>query len=144
LWTKGLSAKDIHKEVFPAYGGKCLSYKALHSWVEKRGKIFTDDADDEKEVRKWLRQQPKDSYAVDVFWDVAVSAHAGSSLPNFYTLKKEAIRSSETSVHTRFTRCHIPEDGILHMFYILYPICQLFADSPSHVVFFLEVAKCRS
>jgi hypothetical protein len=29
-------------------------------------------------------------------------------------LKMEAIRSSETSVHTRSTRYHIPEDGILH------------------------------
>jgi hypothetical protein len=26
----------------------------------------------------------------------------------------EAIRSSETSVHTRSTQYHIPEDGILH------------------------------
>jgi hypothetical protein len=26
----------------------------------------------------------------------------------------EAIRSSETSVHTRSTQRHIPEDGILH------------------------------
>jgi hypothetical protein len=26
----------------------------------------------------------------------------------------EAICSSKTSVHTRFTRCHIQEDGILH------------------------------
>jgi hypothetical protein len=31
----------------------------------------------------------------------------------FSTLKMEAIRSSETSVHTRSTRRHIPEDGIL-------------------------------
>jgi hypothetical protein len=40
-------------------------------------------------------------------------AHAGSSLADFSTLKMEAIRSSETSVHTRSTRRHIPEDGIL-------------------------------
>jgi hypothetical protein len=25
LWAKGLNSKDIHKEMFPAYGGKCLS-----------------------------------------------------------------------------------------------------------------------
>jgi hypothetical protein len=35
---KGLNAKDIHKEMFPVYGGKCLSRKAVHSWGEKRGK----------------------------------------------------------------------------------------------------------
>jgi hypothetical protein len=40
--------------------------------------------------------------------------HAGSSLADFSTLKMEAIRSSETSVHTRSTRRHIPENGILH------------------------------
>jgi hypothetical protein len=40
--------------------------------------------------------------------------HAGSSLADFSTLKMEAISSSETSVHTRSTRRHIPEDGILH------------------------------
>jgi hypothetical protein len=32
----------------------------------------------------------------------------------FCTLKLEAIRPSENSVLTRATRCHIPEDGILH------------------------------
>jgi hypothetical protein len=36
------------------------------------------------------------------------------SLADFSTLKIEAIRSSEPSVHTRSTRRHIPEDGILH------------------------------
>jgi hypothetical protein len=41
-------------------------------------------------------------------------AHAGSSLADFSTLNMEAIFSCETSVHTRSTRRHIPEDGILH------------------------------
>jgi hypothetical protein len=41
-------------------------------------------------------------------------AQAGSLLADFSTLKMEAIRPSETSVHTRSTRRHIPEDGILH------------------------------
>jgi hypothetical protein len=33
LWTKGLTAKDIHKVMFPVYSGKCLSHKAVHNWV---------------------------------------------------------------------------------------------------------------
>jgi hypothetical protein len=33
LWAKGLNAKDIHIEMFPVYGGKCLSSKAVHIWV---------------------------------------------------------------------------------------------------------------
>jgi hypothetical protein len=41
-------------------------------------------------------------------------AQDGSSLADFYTLKMEAIRSSEMSVHTRSTWRHIPEDGILY------------------------------
>jgi hypothetical protein len=41
-------------------------------------------------------------------------AHAGTSLADISALKMEAIRSSETSVHTRFTQRHIPEDRILH------------------------------
>jgi hypothetical protein len=35
LWEKRLNAKDIHKQIFPVYGGKCLSRKAVHNWVEK-------------------------------------------------------------------------------------------------------------
>jgi hypothetical protein len=29
LWAKGLNAKDIFKEFFSVYGGKCLSLKAF-------------------------------------------------------------------------------------------------------------------
>jgi hypothetical protein len=34
MWAEALK-KDIHKEIFPVYGGKCLSRKAVHNWVEK-------------------------------------------------------------------------------------------------------------
>jgi hypothetical protein len=53
---------------------------------------------------------------VDLAWtDVSDEriADAGSSHTDFSTLKMEAIRSSETSVHARYTRLQIPEDGIL-------------------------------
>jgi hypothetical protein len=39
-------AKDIHKEMFPVYGEKCLSRKALHSWVEKFSQGRSKVADD--------------------------------------------------------------------------------------------------
>jgi hypothetical protein len=38
--------KDIHKEMFPVYGGKCLSRKAVG------GKRFDDDEEVETDVRK--------------------------------------------------------------------------------------------
>jgi hypothetical protein len=56
LWAKGLNAKDIHKEMFPVYGGKCLSRKAVHNWVEKR---FADDVQVAMKVQKWLRHSQK-------------------------------------------------------------------------------------
>jgi hypothetical protein len=61
LWTKGLNSKDIHKEIFPVYGGKCLSRKAVHDWVGKFFQGRSKVADDETDVRKWLRQQSKTS-----------------------------------------------------------------------------------
>jgi hypothetical protein len=33
LLAKGLSAKDFHKEMFPVYGGTCLTRKTFHNWV---------------------------------------------------------------------------------------------------------------
>jgi hypothetical protein len=55
LWAKWFNAKDIHKEMFPVYDGKCFSGKAVHNWVEKRDKCFADDEEVETEMRKWLR-----------------------------------------------------------------------------------------
>jgi hypothetical protein len=53
-------------------------------------------------------------------------AHADSSLADFSTLKMEAIGSCETSVHTRSTRRHIPEDGILQLCLCLLKLDALF------------------
>jgi hypothetical protein len=33
LWTKGHNAKNIPKERFPVYGGKCPLRKAVYNWV---------------------------------------------------------------------------------------------------------------
>jgi hypothetical protein len=63
LWAKGHIVKDIHKEMFPVYGGKCLSLKTVHNWAEKFSPGRSKVADDETEIQKWRRQQSKDFYA---------------------------------------------------------------------------------
>jgi hypothetical protein len=34
LWAKGRNAKDIHKDMFPVHGGKCLTGKDVHKWLQ--------------------------------------------------------------------------------------------------------------
>jgi hypothetical protein len=46
LWAKGLSAKDIHKEMLPICFGKWLSRKAVHKWVGKFSHGHSKVADD--------------------------------------------------------------------------------------------------
>jgi hypothetical protein len=46
LWAKGLNAKDIYKEMFPVYGEKCLSLKAVHSLIKKFSQGHSKVVDD--------------------------------------------------------------------------------------------------
>jgi hypothetical protein len=46
MWTKGLDANNIHKEMFPFYGGKYVSGKIFHNWVEKFSQDCTKVAGD--------------------------------------------------------------------------------------------------
>jgi hypothetical protein len=63
-----------------------------------------------------------------VFWDVAPCRSSGQkntrarNLADFSTLEMEAIRSSESSVHTRSTPHHVSEDGILCRLYEVYTV----------------------
>jgi hypothetical protein len=43
---KELNANDIHKEIIPVCGGKCLSRKAVHNWAEKFSQECSKVADD--------------------------------------------------------------------------------------------------
>jgi hypothetical protein len=45
LWEKGLTANNIHIEIVPVYGGKCLTRKAVHSWVDKFSQVRSKVAD---------------------------------------------------------------------------------------------------
>ena len=35
LWAKGLNANEIHSEMHPVYGDKCLMRPAIHVWCTK-------------------------------------------------------------------------------------------------------------
>jgi hypothetical protein len=72
-------------------------------------------------IKKVKKRPRSNKRTVDISWSffywwlsLQPPAHAGSSLADFSTLKYEAIRSFETSIHTSSTRRYIPEDGILH------------------------------
>jgi hypothetical protein len=74
-----LNAEDIHKEMFPVYGGKCICRVKRFSLGGKR---FSDDGEAEREMRKWLRQQSNGLYS-DGFdalvkrWDKFINVGGG-------------------------------------------------------------------
>jgi hypothetical protein len=82
LWANGLNAKDIHNEMFYVQGGKCLSRKAVHNWVEKFFQGRLGFSINETQVQNWLKQQSKDFYAAgfDALvkrWDKCISDGGG-------------------------------------------------------------------
>jgi hypothetical protein len=46
MWAKAPNGKEIHKEMFPVYGRKCLLRKAVHNWLEKFSQVLSKVADD--------------------------------------------------------------------------------------------------
>jgi transposase len=54
--------------MFPFYGGKCVSRKVVHNWVEKFSQERWKMADDARPGAKWLKQQSNTSMLL-------VSAH---------------------------------------------------------------------
>jgi hypothetical protein len=45
LWAEGMESKNIHKEMLPIYGEKCLSCQAVSNWVQKfsEGRTHIED-----------------------------------------------------------------------------------------------------
>jgi hypothetical protein len=81
FWAKGLNTKDIHKEMFPVYGGGCrikrftTGSKNFFKDVRK-SQIMPD------QVWKFLRQQSKDYLAAgfDALvkrWDKCINVGGG-------------------------------------------------------------------
>jgi hypothetical protein len=76
LPAKGLNAKDIHKEMFPLYGGSVCRVNRFNLG----GKPFTDDEEVETDERKLLRQQSKNASDFDALvkrWDKCIDVGGG-------------------------------------------------------------------
>jgi hypothetical protein len=63
LCAKGLNAKDIHKDIFPVYGGSFCHVKRLTTGSSNSLKDFRKSQTMPDKVPKWLTQQSRDFYA---------------------------------------------------------------------------------
>ena len=50
-----MAAKDIHKEMLPMYGERCLSRQAVHNWVHKFSEGRTSFEDEHRIGRHCAR-----------------------------------------------------------------------------------------
>jgi hypothetical protein len=82
LWVKGFNAKDIRKEMFPVYGEKRFSCKAVHNLVEKFSRKRSKVADDARPGAELAHTTAKDFYAAgcDALlkrWDKCINVGGG-------------------------------------------------------------------
>jgi hypothetical protein len=78
-----LNGKIINKEMFPVYGGKYLSRKAVHSWVEKFCQGHSKLADDARPLAEVAETTVKKDFYAAGFdapakgWDKCISVGGG-------------------------------------------------------------------
>jgi hypothetical protein len=73
-------AKDIHKEMFPVYCGKCLSRKAVHNWVKKFSQGRSKVADDGRPGAEVAEAKVRKTAGFDALvkrWDKCISVGGG-------------------------------------------------------------------
>jgi hypothetical protein len=86
----------MHNEMFPIYGGKCLSLKTIHNWIAKFSQGRSKIADDETGVREWLREQSNDFYAAgfDALvkrWDKCICVGGGYMEKYFFQVRESHV-----------------------------------------------------
>jgi hypothetical protein len=85
LCAKVPNTKDIHKEMFPVYGGKCLSRKVVHNWDEKFCQVRSKVADDARPGAE-VTEISQDVYAADFDAIVKRLEKKMNVLSKFYAL----------------------------------------------------------
>jgi hypothetical protein len=111
FWVKWLNTNDIHKEIIPVYGGKCLSCKGIHKCVANVS-LMT----------KRLKRR------CGCGWE-----YSQKTVWVFDTLVKRRDKCTNVGgVYMSRNKCLFPRFEYL-MFYVLYPFENLFTDSPSYI-----------
>jgi hypothetical protein len=87
-------------------------YPAAACCAVQSGYVSSNDTDMKFGVDDYLNVEH--GYLTSVHADSAATCSRWFLARGFFYLKMEAIHSSETWIHTRSARRHIPEDGILH------------------------------
>jgi hypothetical protein len=112
LWAKGLNAKDIHKEVFPVYSGKCFPRKAVHDWVNKFSQGRSKFGDDPRRSAEVTESRVERLLC-------CVFRRIGKMMGQVYQCWWRICR--EINIFLRFE---------YHEFYVLYPFVTLFLTLP--------------